>query len=37
MTDTRVTYLLREARYLQRIGRWDDTTMRIVESRDAEA
>jgi hypothetical protein len=34
MTDTRITYLLREARYLQRIGRWDDKTMRIVESRD---
>jgi hypothetical protein len=31
MTDPRIPYLLREARYLIRIGQWNDKTMRIVE------
>jgi hypothetical protein len=31
LADPRIPYLLREARYLIRIGQWNDTTMRIVE------
>jgi hypothetical protein len=31
MTDPRIPYLLREARYLIRIGQWNDATMRVVE------
>jgi hypothetical protein len=29
MSDPRIPYLLREARYLIRIGQWNDKTMRI--------
>jgi hypothetical protein len=31
MSDERIPYTLTEARYLIRIGQWNDKTMRIVE------
>jgi hypothetical protein len=31
MTDERIPYTLTEARYLQKVGQWNDATMRIVE------